>query len=76
MFKETNYSRRRYKESNCEATTMVCPFSWVEVIKPKEYYSLLFEEKAKTVAQPQPCLLSRCKFYDASKGVCKLIADE
>lgn len=76
MFEEANHKRRRYKESSCEVTTMICPFSWVEAIKPKEYFSLLFEEKAKTVTQPQPCLLSRCKFFNASKGICKLIADE
>lgn len=76
MTKDRKYITNRCKEARYDAATMICPFSWVEVMKPKEYFSLLFEERAKAVVQPEPCLLSRCKMFDASKGVCKLLIDD
>lgn len=73
MTKEIRHSHAGYSGDNCNVPTMVCPFSWVEVVKPKGYFSLLFEEKVKSEVQPEPCLLSKCKFFNASEEICKLM---
>ncbi len=76
MVKEINYRHTRSATKKCDVSTLVCPFSWAEVVKPKEYFSLLFEEKVNSEIQPKPCLLSRCKFFITSEGICKLMVSE
>lgn len=74
MAKFTGIKKEIYNKTGYEAATMACPFSWVESIKPKEYFSLLFEEKAMAEVRSEPCLQTRCKFFDATARQCRLIA--
>ncbi len=76
MVKEMRCRHARKPINGGDVSTMVCPFSWVEFVKPKEYFSLLFEEKVRLEVQPKPCLLSRCKFFISSEGACKLMLSE
>ena len=80
MFKESRCRPTKYSVNSCDVSAkcdlsaMVCPFSWVEVVKPKEYFSLLLEEKVRSEVQSKPCLLSKCKLFNTSEGICKLMA--
>jgi hypothetical protein len=76
MLKEMRHQRSGRTHGTCDVSPMVCPFSWVEVVKPKEYFSLLFEEKVKSEITQKPCLLTRCKFFNSHENICKLMASE
>ena len=62
------------KENSTIKGTGLCPFSWIEVVKPAGCLSGLLGKKSQVVSEPQLCLREACMLWDSEKNTCGLIS--
>lgn len=61
------------KQKNAGSGMGLCPFSWIEVMKPAGCLSGLIGGGDKVVKEPQPCMMNSCQLWDSSQSNCGLV---